>query len=199
MSVFDSQRARIEIQSFHHVAKELHRLGGVEQIIVGYTNACFGTEKAIKYLLDIENNRLQLGKSDDFLKEVFKRCGHDLEKLYNELQSSTTKDVEAHYSNLSQQGVLGTAREVFEQTKDHFVGMRYMDEEDSIPPSSFYPQVINATGSIMLTTHPPEYWEITREYVPWSEVTGDPKTHFEKIGADSLKQRPYRPRVKPIN
>ena len=133
MSVFHSERARVEIQSCHQIAMELYRLGGAERIIVGYTNACFGAEKAIKYLLDIENDRLQLGKSDDSLKKVFKKCGHDLEKLYNKLHSSTTKDIEAHYSALSQQEVLGTAREVFEQTKDHFVGMRYMDEDGSIP------------------------------------------------------------------
>ena len=138
---------------------------------------------------------LQLGKSDDSLKEVFKKYGHDLEKLYNELHSSTTKDIEAHYSNFTQQEVLGTAREVFEQTKDHFVRIRYMDEDDSEPFYSFYPQVINATASIMFTTHPPEYWEITREYV---KVEGNTKTHFEKIGVDSLKQRTYIPRVKPI-
>ena len=89
-------------------------------------------------------------------------------------------------------------REVFEQTKDHFVSMRYMDEDGSIPPSTFYPEVINAIGSVMLTTHPQEYWEITPEYVPWSEVKGDAKTHFEKIGADLLEQRRYIPKVKPI-
>lgn len=195
MSVFHSERARIEIGSFQQIATEQCRLGGAERIIVGYTNACFGAEKAIKYLLDIENDRLQLGKSDDSLKKVFKKYGHDLEKLYNELHSSTTKDIEAHYSNFTQQEVLGTAREVFEQTKDHFVCIRYMDEDDSEPFYSFYPQVINATASIMFTTHPPEYWEITREYV---KVEGNTKTHFEKIGVDSLKQRTYIPRVKPI-
>lgn len=198
MSIFDSERARIEIQSFHQTARKLYLLGDTEGIIAGYTIACFAAEKAIKYLLDIENDRLQLGKSDDSLKGVFKKYGHDLEKLYNDLHGSTIKNVETHYSNLSQQKVLGTAREVFEQTQDHFVGMRYMDEEGSIPPSTFYPQVINAIGSIMLATHPPEYWEITREYVPWSEVGGDPKTHFEKIGADPLKQHVYTLRVKPI-
>ena len=198
MSVFDSERARIEIGSFQQIAREQYLLGGPERIIVGYTNACFGAEKAIKYLLDIENDRLQLGKSDDSLKGVFKKCGHDLEKLYNELHSSTTKDIEAHYSNLSQQEVLGTAREVFEQTKDHFVRMRYMDEGDSGSLYSFYPQIINATASVMFTTHPPEYWEITREYVPWSEVKENSKTHFEKIGVDTVKQRTYIPRVKPI-
>ena len=167
MGIFHSERARIEIQSFHQIARTLYHLGGTEGIIVGYTTACFAAEKAIKYLLDIENSRLQLGKSDDSLKKTFKKCGHDLEKLYNELDSSsTTKDIETHYSDLSQQEVFGTAREVFEQTKDHFVQMRYMDEDGSIPPSTFYPQVINAVGSIMLTIHPPEYWEITREYVP---------------------------------
>ena len=198
MSVFDSERARIEIGSFQQIATEQCRLGGAERIIVGYTNACFGAEKAIKYLLDIENDQLQLGKSDDSLKKVFKKYGHDLEKLYNELHSSTTKDIEAHYSNFTQQEVLGTAREVFEQTKDHFVRMRYMDEDGSGSFYSFYPQVINATASIMFTTHPPEYWEITREYVPWSKVKGNSKTHFEKIGFDPLKQRTYIPRVKPI-
>ena len=198
MSVFDSERARIEIGSFQQIATEQYRLGGAERIIVGYTNACFAAEKAIKYLLDIENDRLQLGKSDDSLKEVFKKYGHNLKKLYNELHSSTTKDIEVHYSKFTQQEVLGTAREVFEQTKDHFVRMRYMDEDDSESFYSFYPQIINATASIMFTIHPPEYWEITREYVPWSKVEGYTKTHFEKIGFDPLKQRTYIPRVKPI-
>ena len=195
MSVFHSERARIEIGSFQQIATEQYRLGGAERIIVGYTNACFAAEKAIKYLLDIENDRLQLGKSDDSLKKIFKKYGHDLEKLYNELHCSTTKDIEAHYSNFTQQEVLGTAREVFEETKDHFVGMRYMDEEGAVPLFSFYPQVINATASVMFTTHPPEYWKITREYVPCSKVEGNTKTHFEKIG---VKQRTYIPRVKPI-
>ena len=198
MGVFHSERARIEIQSFHQIARTLYHLDGTESIIVGYTIACFAAEKAIKYLLDVENARLQLGKSDDSLKKIFRQFGHNLEKLYNELDSSTTKTIESHYSNLSDQKVLGTAKEVFEQTKDHFVSMRYMDEDGSIPPSTFYPEVINAIGSVMLTTHPQEYWEITREYAPWSEVKGDAKTHFEKIGADLLEQRPYIPKVKPI-
>ena len=198
MSVFHSERARIEIQSFHQTARTLYDLDGAERIIAGYTIACFAAEKAIKYLLEVENSQLQLGKSDDSLRNTFRKCGHDLEKLYDELESSTTKAIEVHYSDLSQQEVFGTAKEVFEQTKDHFVQMRYMDEDGSIVPSTFYPEVINATGSIMLTTHPPEYWEITPEYVPWSKVKGNPKTHFEKIGADPLKQRPYIPRVKPI-
>ena len=198
MSVFHSERARIKIQSFHQTARTLYHLGGTESIIAGYTIACFAAETAIKYLLDVENARLQLGKSDDSLKKIFRQFGHNLEKLYNELDSSTTKTIESHYSNLSDQKVLGTAKEVFEQTKDDFVITRYMDEDGSIPPSTFYPQVINAIGSVMLTTHPQEYWEITPEHVPWSEVKGDAKTHFEKIGADPLEQRPYIPKVKPI-
>ena len=198
MGVFHSERARIEIQSFHQIARTLYHLDGTESIIVGYTIACFAAEKAIKYLLDVENARLQLGKSDDSLKKIFRQFGHNLEKLYNELDSSTTKTIESHYSDLSDQKVMGTAKEVFEQTKDDFVSMRYMDEDGSIPPSTFYPQVINVIGSVMLTTHPKEYWEITREYVPWSEVKGDAKIHFEKIGADLLEQRPYIPKVKPI-
>ena len=46
MSVFDSERARIEIGSFQQIATEQCRLGGAERIIVGYTNACFGAEKS---------------------------------------------------------------------------------------------------------------------------------------------------------
>ena len=48
MSVFHSERARIEIGSFQQIAREQYLLGGAERIIVGYTNACFGAEKAIK-------------------------------------------------------------------------------------------------------------------------------------------------------
>ena len=198
MSVFHSERARIAIGSFQKIAAEQCRLGGAERIMVGYTIACFGAEKAIKYLLDIENDRLQLGKSDDSLKKIFRQFGHNLEKLYNELHCSTTKDIEVQYSNFTQQEVLGTAREVFEQTKDHFVRLRYMDEDDSESFYSFYPQVINATASIMFTTHPPKYWEITCEDEPWSKVEGNTKIHYEKIGVDPLKQRTYIPRVKPI-
>ena len=46
MSVFHSERARIEIGSFQKIATEQYRLGGAERIIVGYTNACFGAEKS---------------------------------------------------------------------------------------------------------------------------------------------------------
>lgn len=198
MSIFHSERARIEIQSFHQVARALYQFHCPESLIVGYTTACFTAEKAIKYLLDIENSRLQLGKSDDSLKQIFKKHSHDLEKLYNELDSSTTKTIESHYKDLSEQQVLGTAKEVFEQTKNDFVRMRYMDEDGAMPPSSFYPQVINATGSVMLTTHSEEYWKITRDEVPWSEVKGDLKTYFEKIGVDPSEQSVYIPRVKEI-
>ena len=51
MGIFHSERARIEIQSFHQIARTLYHLGGTEGIIVGYTTARFAAEKAIKYLL----------------------------------------------------------------------------------------------------------------------------------------------------
>ena len=74
-----------------------------------------------------------------------------------------------------------------------------MDEEGAIPPPSFYPQIINATGSVVLTTHPKEYWEITHETVPWCKVNEKVKTHFEKIGSDPLEQSVYIPRMKKYN
>ena len=49
MRIVHSERARIEIQSFHQIARTLYHLDGTERIIVGYTNARFAAEKATKY------------------------------------------------------------------------------------------------------------------------------------------------------